>query len=126
MAGIKVERIVFPCPPLHPNFCFMKKTGLTLCLTILAVVALHSFDHLRTGSISGSIVPADGALIVWAIQNTDTVRAAPANGMFSFQAKSGVWRVIIDAKDPYRDVMLDNVQVNDGKETSLGEIKLQR
>lgn len=104
----------------------MKKTGLTLCATILAVVALHSFDHLRTGSISGSIIPADGALIVWAIQNTDTLKAAPANGMFSLSAKSGVWKVIIDAKDPYRDVMLDNVLVTDGKETNVGEIKLQR
>jgi hypothetical protein len=104
----------------------MKKTGLTLLATILAVVALHSFDHLKAGSISGSVVPADGALVIWAIQNTDTVKTAPANGSFTMAAKSGVWRVIIDAKDPYRDVMLDNVQVNDGKETSLGEIKLQR
>lgn len=105
----------------------MKKTGLTLCATILGVVALHSFDHLRTGSISGSIIPPDGALMIWAIQNTDTIKAGvPANGMFSLSARSGVWRVIIDAKDPYRDVMLDNIQVNDGKETSLGEVKLQR
>ncbi|HEY0677452.1 MAG TPA: carboxypeptidase regulatory-like domain-containing protein [Chitinophagaceae bacterium] len=104
----------------------MKKTGLTLCATILAVVALHSFDNRKAGSITGSIVPADGALIVWAIQNTDTVKAAPVNGVFSLATKSGNWKVIIDAKEPYQDVMMENVQVNDGKETSLGEIKLQR
>ena len=104
----------------------MKKTGLTLCATILAVVALHSFNYQKAGSIVGSIVPADGALMVWAIQNTDTVKASPANGTFSLSAKSGTWKVIIDAKDPYQDVMMENVQVTDGKETSLGEIKLQR
>ena len=106
----------------------MKKTGLTLCAIILAVVALHSFNYnsKKAGSISGSIVPADGALYVWAIQATDTVRAVPANGSFSLSAKPGAWKVIIDAKDPYKDVMLENVMVNDGKETSVGEIRLQQ
>ena len=104
----------------------MKKTGLTLILTIIGVVALHSFNSQKAGTISGSIVPADGAVMIWAIQNTDTVKAAPANGFFSLAAKSGTWKVIIDAKEPYQDVMMENVQVSDGKETSLGEIKLQR
>jgi hypothetical protein len=104
----------------------MKKTGLTLCATILAVVALHSFDHQKAGTIIGSIVPADGAVYVWAIQGTDTIRALPANGQFSLTARSGNWKLIIDAKDPYIDVMMENVQVTDGKETSLGEIRLQR
>lgn len=104
----------------------MKKTGLTLCATILAVVALHSFNSQRTGSITGSVVPPDGAILVWAIQAADTVKAAPANGIFTLTVKSGTWKVIVDAKEPYQDVMMENVQVNDGKETSLGEIKLQR
>ncbi|MGB8193586.1 MAG: carboxypeptidase regulatory-like domain-containing protein [Chitinophagaceae bacterium] len=104
----------------------MKKTGLTLCATVLVVVAFHSFGYQKAGSISGSIVPADGAFAVWAIQSTDTVRAAPANGTFSINARSGTWKVIIDAKEPYQDVMMENVQVSDGKETSLGEIRLQK
>ena len=107
----------------------MKKTGLTLLATILGVVALHSFNShnsQKAGTISGSIVPADGALLVWAIQNADTIKGAPANGIFTLAAKSGTWKVIIDAKEPYQDVMMENVQVSDGKETSLGEIKLQR
>ena len=104
----------------------MKKTGLTLILTILGVVALHSFNLQKAGTISGSVVPADGAIMIWAIQATDTVKAAPANGFFSLAANGGTWKVVIDAKEPYQDVMMENVQVSDGKETSLGEIKLQR
>jgi hypothetical protein len=111
---------------IHRKVIFMKKTGLTLIATIVGVVALHSFDYQKAGSISGSIAPADGAFMVWAIQNTDTVKGIPSNGIFSLTARSGTWKVIIDAKDPYQDVMMDNVQVSDGKETSLGEIKLQR
>jgi hypothetical protein len=104
----------------------MKKTGLTLALIILSVAALHSFKILQTGTIGGTIVPIDGAAAVWAIQNTDTVRTSPANGQFTLQAKPGVWKVIVDAKDPYKDVMIENVQVNDGKETNVGEIRLQK
>lgn len=104
----------------------MKKTGLALCATIVGVVTLHSFGYQKAGSITGTIVPADGAFTVWAIQNTDTIKNIPANGIFSLTARSGTWKVIIDAKDPYQDVMMENVQVSDGKETSLGEIKLQR
>lgn len=102
----------------------MKKTGLTLLATITGVIALHSFEHKQAGSITGSIVPADGAVSIWAIQSPDTLKAVPANGIFSVTARSGNWRVIIDAKEPYQDVMMENVQVNDGKETSLGEIRL--
>ena len=104
----------------------MKKTGLTLLATITGVIALHSFGYNKAGSIAGSIVPADGAVSVWAIQAPDTLKAVPANGMFSLAARPGNWKVIIDAKEPYQDVMMENVQVNDGKETSLGEIRLQK
>ncbi|HYE55126.1 MAG TPA: carboxypeptidase regulatory-like domain-containing protein [Chitinophagaceae bacterium] len=104
----------------------MKKTGLTLCATILGVVALHSFNYKKAGSITGSLVPADGAVNIWAIQATDTVRAVIANGIFSFSTRPGAWKVIIDAKAPYKDVMLENIMVNDGKETSVGEIRLQQ
>jgi len=102
------------------------KNGATLTATILLIVALHSFRNSTAGSIGGTIVPAEGATYVWAIQNRDTVRAAPVNGQFSLQAKTGVWKVIVDAKEPYKDVMIENVQVNDGKETNVGEIRLQK
>ena len=102
------------------------KNGATLAATILLIVALHSFRDSRSGSIGGTIVPADGASYVWAIQNRDTVRTAPANGQFSLPAANGLWKVLVDAKEPYKDVLIENVQVNDGKETNLGEIRLQR
>ena len=102
------------------------KNGATLTATILLIVALHSFRDTNSGSIGGIIVPNDGAIYVWAFQNKDTLKAVPVNGQFTIAAGSGVWKVIVDAKDPYKDVMIENVQVNDGKETNLGEIRLQR
>jgi len=102
------------------------KNGATLTATILLIVALHSFRGSQSGSIGGTVVPADGAVYVWAFQNRDTVKATPINGQFNLPAANGVWKVIVDAKDPYKDVLIENVQVNDGKETNLGEIRLQR
>jgi hypothetical protein len=102
------------------------KNGATLTVTILLIVALHSFRGTNAGSIGGTVVPADGAIYVWAIQNRDTVKAVPVNGQFNLPVANGVWKVIVDSKDPYKDVLIENVQVNDGKETNLGEIRLQR
>jgi hypothetical protein len=102
------------------------KNGVTLLAIILLIAALHSFRDSSAGSIGGTIVPADGATFVWAVQNRVTIKTAPANGQFSLPAGNGIWKVIVDAKDPYKDVMIENVQVNDGKETNLGEIRLQR
>ena len=102
------------------------KNGATLMATILLIAVLHSFRGSNAGSIGGTVVPADGATYVWAFQNRDTVKAAPVNGQFNLSVANGVWKVIVDAKDPYKDVLIENVQVNDGKETNLGEIRLQR
>jgi len=102
------------------------KNGATLTATILLIAALHSFRSSQMGSIGGTITPPDGASYIWAIQNRDTVKAAPANGAFSLPVNNGVWKVMVDAKDPYKDVMIENIQVNDGKETNLGEIRLQK
>src|SRR5438046_5494615 len=104
----------------------MMKIGTTLTATIILIVALHSFRASQMGSIGGSIIPPDGASYVWAVQNRDTVKAAPANGQFTLAVNNGVWKIMIDAKDPYKDVLIENVQVNDGKETNLGEIRLQK
>ena len=102
------------------------KNGATLTATILLIAALHSFRSSHMGSIGGSIIPADGATYVWAIQNRDTIKAPPVNGQFSLPVNNGIWKVVVDAKDPFKDVMIENVQVNDGKETNLGEIRLQK
>ena len=102
------------------------KNGATLTATILLVAAFHSFRNSQAGTIGGTIVPADGAVYVWAFQNRDTAKVVPENGQFTLPVANGVWKVIVDAKDPYKDVLIENVQVNDGKETNLGEIRLQR
>jgi hypothetical protein len=102
-----------------------KKTGF---FTLIAIAAgLFAFATLQGGSIKGKIMPADGASQVWAISNIDTLKAAISQGNFEIsRAKAGTYKVYIDAIDPYKDVVKDGVQVNDGGTVDLGEIQLTK
>jgi hypothetical protein len=108
---------------LKPNCMKMTKVGLSAFVALaVGALAFNSFDG---GSISGKVTPVDGATEVWAISGTDTLKAPVTDGAFSVQpAKAGTYTVIVDAKDPYKDATLQDVKVEDGKATDLGEIKL--
>jgi len=100
----------------------MKKT-LLLWGMVLSVVFLLGFNKTQT-SITGKIVPADQAEIVFAI-GTDTVKAIPVMGTFSLQVKPGMYRLFVNAKDPYKDFQMDNLEVKEGQTLDVGEIVLQ-
>jgi hypothetical protein len=107
------------------NFTGMKtfKTGL-VALSI-AAAGLFAFKSIDTGSIKGSISPADGATKVWALSSTDTLKADIQSGSFEIvNAKAGTYRLIVEAKPPYKNTAKDNVTVADGAPTNVGEIKL--
>lgn len=102
-----------------------KKFGLMAIATLVA--GLFSFNSFEGGSIKGRIIPADGAAQVWATSATDTLRGAIAQGAFELvNAKAGTYKLIIDANEPYKDVVRDGIQVADGSATDLGEIQLEK
>jgi hypothetical protein len=99
---------------------------LTLLATFIAVV-LFAFTYLRAGSIKGSINPSDAGVRAWAESATDTLRASIINGTFEItDAKPGAYKVIIEAKPPYRNIAKDGIMVNDGQATDVGEIRLEK
>ncbi len=101
------------------------KTGL-VALSI-ATAGLFAFTNIDTGSIKGTIVPADGATKVWALSSTDTLKADIQSGSFEItNAKAGTYRIIVEAKPPYRNTAKDNVAVVDGQPTNVGQIKLNQ
>ncbi len=105
----------------------MKKTFLSLFALVITAFALFSFyTNRQTSGIRGMVIPADGANWVWGISGTDTIKAATVRGSFVLPAKSGAWKVIIDANDPYKDAILERVEVKEGQVTDVGEIKLQQ
>jgi hypothetical protein len=77
-------------------------------------------------TIVGRINPADAAEVVWAISATDTLKAAPAQGQFFIEVKPGTYKLIVDAKEPYKDVTLENLQLKPDETLDVGEIPLKQ
>jgi hypothetical protein len=105
----------------------MNFTSFKMAAVTAVVAGLFAFTHLKEGSIRGSVSPADGAVRAWAESATDTLKAPIVNGSFEItDAKPGTYKVIIEAKPPYRNVAKDGIMVNDGQAADAGEIKLEK
>jgi hypothetical protein len=102
----------------------MRKRILTCGIVAASVAGLFAFASAETG-ISGKVTPQDGAESVWAI-GTDSTKGIISSGNFSIQVKPGTYKIFVDAKDPFKDVSLENLEVRDGQPLDVGEIVLQK
>jgi hypothetical protein len=100
------------------------KTLWVLILVIAVVCVLHAFKAAQKSGITGRITPAESGQMVYAIQGADTLRLVPNGGSFLIEAKPGLYKIIVDAKETYKDVLIENIEVTNGKTTDVGEIKL--
>ena len=107
------------------NNAGMKKNIITIALIGFVTALAISFAPAKT-SIVGRVNPADAAEMVWAISATDTLKGAPAQGQFFIDVKPGTYKLIVDAKEPYKDVTLENLQVNPDQTLDVGEIPLKQ
>src|SRR5690349_17020716 len=105
----------------------MKLANLKLAAIAVVAAGLFSFTHFRAGSIKGTVSPSDGAVRAWALSSTDTLKTNIVNGSFEItDAKPAVYKVIIEAKPPYKNAAKDGITVNDGQAADAGEIKLEK
>lgn len=105
----------------------MEFTVLRIIGATLIVAALFAFTHLKVGSIRGTVTPAEGGVRAWAESVTDTLRAPIVNGSYEIpDVKPGAYKIIIEAKPPYRNIAKDGIMVNDGQAADVGEIKLDK
>ena len=63
--------------------------------------------------ITGRISPVDGVNIVYVISGKDTIKVPTSEGLFSLEVKPGIHQVVIDARNPYKDVVLDNLSLTE-------------
>jgi uncharacterized membrane protein len=92
----------------------------------IAFLLLSAFIIPGTSGIHGTISPADAAKKVWAVSTTgtDTVSIVPSSGAFSLDVKPGTWKILVEAAKPYKDAVVSNITVEEGKYTDAGEVKL--
>jgi hypothetical protein len=82
-------------------------------------------DDTRT-MITGRVSPADGVNVVWVISGKDSLKAPTSAGLFSFEVKPGVHNLVVDAVNPYKDVVMDNLTVSENEVLDVGEIVLKQ
>ena len=105
----------------------MKLSKLIWGAWFIVAVALFSFKALFTGTVKGTVTPADGATRAWIISATDTLKSPISNGTFEIpDVKPGIYKVVIEAKPPYKNVAKDGITVADGQTSDVGEIKLSQ
>ena len=105
----------------------MEFTVFRLIATTIIVAGLLAFTHLKVGSIRGTVTPAEGGVRAWAESATDTLKAPIVNGTYEItDVKPGAYKIIIEAKPPYRNIAKDGIMVNDGQAADVGEIKLEK
>ena len=86
------------------------------------VIGLVSVD----GNITGKVTPAANAESVWAIDGKDTVKSAVLDGNFTLAVRPAIYKVIVNAKEPYKAVVFQTVEVRFDETVNLGEIQLKQ
>ncbi len=96
-------------------------------LGVTAITAgLLAFSNID-GSVKGSVTPPEGALRAWVISAKDTFRTDITTGTFEIpNVRSGTYRLIIEAKPPYKNVAKDSITVIDGSPVDVGVITLNQ
>ncbi len=94
-------------------------------MVMVAGMGLFISSGVPQSAITGRISPANAAREVMII-GTDTTRAAIASGAFSTMVRPGNYKLIVDAIEPYKDVLLDNLDVKENQVLDVGEIILEQ
>jgi hypothetical protein len=118
--------IEFSIGGLCVKFFFMKRFLIVIVMIVSAILILYSFRNKYQTSIVGRVNPVSGANAVWAVSGRDSATSNIVNGAFSLEAKQGIYKVVIDAVEPYKDAILENVSVKEGQTIDVGEIMLQK
>lgn len=99
----------------------MKKTRMAVAVFAIVIsIFLISFKNPPAPSIKGKVSPAWYAVHAWAINDKDTLYTTIDDGSFEFpNARPGIYRIIIEARSPYRHMAKDGVVVKDGEGTEV-------
>jgi len=101
----------------------------TSCLLLTTGLALATaFTRPFAGTVTGNVNPPEGASRAWIFSATDTLMAPVENsGHFQISpVKPGHYRLMLEAKPPYRNNVKEGILVVDGMPTNVGTIEMQK
>lgn len=102
----------------------MKKIFSGILVFTILLFAVPSLTGNFNTTISGKVIPVDGVEKVWAISDTDSVNTVPNLGTFVLSVKPATYKIVVDAKAPYQDLVIEDIKVEEGKNTDVGELRL--
>ena len=105
----------------------MKKLSAIICLLLGLVFLFAAFTPQRTGTVTGKVLPADGASQVWLLTPRDTLHGSLKNGAFEIAGvRPGSCILVVDALAPYKKTVRGGIEVYEGSITNVGEIAIEK
>jgi hypothetical protein len=89
---------------------------------------MRCYQDNTTGKIEGIVKPRDAHALIKVFNNTDTAYAIPEEGgEFRIRGlKPSTYSVLYKARIPYKDSLVNNIQVQAGQETNLPSVTLHQ
>jgi len=89
---------------------------------------IRIFAEIKTGVISGTVLPRDAFPVISVINGQDTSYALPDwDGDFKVRGlQTGTYSIFINSSNGYNDTTITNVSVNVGNKTDIGVIHLSK
>lgn len=107
----------------------MKNRFGACCLLLIAgILLLVGFTHRFNTLVTGGVNPTDAGLRAWVFSATDTLTSSiDNNGRFQISnVKAGHYRLLIEGKPPYRNLVREGIVVTDGAPVDVGMIEMQK
>ncbi|MFT3823474.1 MAG: carboxypeptidase regulatory-like domain-containing protein [Chitinophagaceae bacterium] len=104
----------------------MTKPVLVFALVVAAITFLHARRIMESSTLTGKISPASAVHSIWVIHKEDSLKTSLTKDVFSLQLPPGQYKLIIDARAPYKQVIKEHVFTEEGKSTNVGEINLEQ
>ena len=94
---------------------------------MVVAIALFSFTMNFASGIKGTVSPAESAGTVWAYSGSDSTSTQTNQGAFEFTGLTpGTYKIVVEAKAPYKNFVKENVAVADSAVVDLGTIQLEQ
>jgi hypothetical protein len=104
----------------------MKKNLFFFAMMVVAI-ALFSFTMKFAAGIKGTVSPAESAGTVWVYSGTDSTSTQTNQGVFEFSGLTpGTYKIVVEAKAPYKNYVKENIAVADSGVVDLGTIQLEQ
>lgn len=101
--------------------------NLSFFALMAVAISLFSFTLNSGSGIKGTVSPAESTGIVWAYSGSDSTSTQTSQGAFAFTGLTpGTYKIVVEAKAPYKHYVKENIAVADSQVVDLGAIQLEQ